>query len=263
MPLDFENARPLYRQVADEIRRKIQSGAYAPGEQLPTERALQAEYDVSRDTVRLAIGVLKAEGLVAARQGRGTFVARRPPVRLRLARHSRTRRQLGAGPFEASARAKGLHGTAEVVRVEQRTADADLAALMEIPEGSGVIWRLRHMYASKGPSLLDGRELVQMQESHFPLDLVAGTAFAEPEKIEGGTYAALDGIGHGPVSCTEEVGARMPTADEAAVLHPAEGVPVLTVTRITREQSGRVVEVLFVVALGDRNTFVYKDLPID
>jgi GntR family transcriptional repressor for pyruvate dehydrogenase complex len=60
---------PAYQQVADQIRSGIESGELVPGQALPTEHALAAEFDVSRSTIREALRVLRAQGLVQGGQG--------------------------------------------------------------------------------------------------------------------------------------------------------------------------------------------------
>jgi DNA-binding GntR family transcriptional regulator len=66
--------QPPYVQVADIIRRRIASGELAPGEQLPPLIALAEQMDVSLSTVRKGVDLLKAEGLIVAVAGYGTFV---------------------------------------------------------------------------------------------------------------------------------------------------------------------------------------------
>jgi GntR family transcriptional regulator len=65
-------------RIARDLRRKIETGEFQPGDQLPAVSQLAAEHHVSSATVAKAIKVLKDEGLVIARQGWGTFVADRP-----------------------------------------------------------------------------------------------------------------------------------------------------------------------------------------
>jgi GntR family transcriptional regulator len=78
---------PLYIQLAGLLRRKIEDGAFAPGQRLPTLEGLEREFRVARVTVRQAVELLQKEGLVWSQQGKGTFVAREVPERrwLRLA----------------------------------------------------------------------------------------------------------------------------------------------------------------------------------
>ena len=65
----------LYRQLDQILRGKILEGIWKPGDQLPTEAELIAQYGVSRITVRGAIKQLVADGLLVRSQGKGTFVA--------------------------------------------------------------------------------------------------------------------------------------------------------------------------------------------
>ena len=65
---------PLYRRIAAELRHAITTGELPPGSQLPTEQELGDRYKVSRNTVRLALGLLTNEGIITSTPGRGTFV---------------------------------------------------------------------------------------------------------------------------------------------------------------------------------------------
>lgn len=70
-PLD---PAPPYRQIAAILRRQIESGQLAPGDVLPSEKRLQQEFGVARETARRAVRVLREEGLTITIPGRGTYV---------------------------------------------------------------------------------------------------------------------------------------------------------------------------------------------
>jgi len=70
---------PLHVQLADGVKARIEDGSWAPGERLPTVRDLAAALGLNYNTVRAVYRDLEREGYVAARQGRGTVVAARPP----------------------------------------------------------------------------------------------------------------------------------------------------------------------------------------
>lgn len=77
--VDHMNPTPLYVQLADILRAMIKSGELEPRTPLPSESYLQQEQGVSRGTVRMAVGILRDEGLVVTIGGRGTFVRARDP----------------------------------------------------------------------------------------------------------------------------------------------------------------------------------------
>ncbi|MDR7520519.1 MAG: FadR/GntR family transcriptional regulator [Armatimonadota bacterium] len=68
----------LKEQAVRQIRRLIQDGALRPGDRLPSERQLSAQFQISRGTVREALQLLEAIGLLEIRQGEGAFVRATP-----------------------------------------------------------------------------------------------------------------------------------------------------------------------------------------
>ena len=72
--LDHESPAPLYQQLADILRKDIAEGRLPAGVAFPSERKLMARYQVTRTTVRSAIGALKQEGMVVSEHGAGSFV---------------------------------------------------------------------------------------------------------------------------------------------------------------------------------------------
>jgi len=77
--IDRESAIPPYRQLYEILKEKISSGEIAPGRRLPSELTLEAEYELSRDTIRKAVGLLRDEGLVETVPGLGIAVKRPGP----------------------------------------------------------------------------------------------------------------------------------------------------------------------------------------
>jgi GntR family transcriptional regulator len=81
-PSDEPDSRPLYTQVRDQLLARISSGEWKPGQLIPTEFAIAAEYGVSQGTARKAISDLAAEQILMRRQGRGTFVVEHTPAQV-------------------------------------------------------------------------------------------------------------------------------------------------------------------------------------
>jgi len=73
----FFNPYPKYLHVRRILLDRIE-GTMRPGDQLPTEHALCAEFSVSRETIRSALAALEQDGIIERTRGRGTFIARLP-----------------------------------------------------------------------------------------------------------------------------------------------------------------------------------------
>ena len=82
--LSTDNPLPLYAQLSELLRQRILRGIFKPGDRLPSAEELAKEFSLARVTVRQAIELLQRDGLVVARQGRGTFVQRNPAAETRL-----------------------------------------------------------------------------------------------------------------------------------------------------------------------------------
>jgi DNA-binding GntR family transcriptional regulator len=69
-----------YRQLANVLRDRIRSAQLPAGSRMPSEKDLQDEFGLARETIRRALAVLRAEGLVDVRHGHGTYVVEAPPT---------------------------------------------------------------------------------------------------------------------------------------------------------------------------------------
>ncbi|MEU6860661.1 GntR family transcriptional regulator [Glycomyces sp. NPDC046736] len=69
--VDRYSKTPLFAQVAERLRERIQAGEWAPGAAMPSERQVAEEYDVARPTARRALAVLEEEGLLLVLPQRG------------------------------------------------------------------------------------------------------------------------------------------------------------------------------------------------
>ena len=85
MSLDPDDTRPAFLQVSSALRADILTGKYAPGDQIPSGPELVKRYGVAKATVAKALDLLRDEGLILTRKGKGSFVRQRTerPVGLR------------------------------------------------------------------------------------------------------------------------------------------------------------------------------------
>jgi DNA-binding GntR family transcriptional regulator len=72
--VDPQSATPVYVQVADIVRLRIESGELQPDRPVPSESQLQQELGIARGTARKAIMLLREQGLVVTVRGRGSYV---------------------------------------------------------------------------------------------------------------------------------------------------------------------------------------------
>jgi GntR family transcriptional regulator len=251
LTIDPTSDRPAYRQLADRMRDAISSGEVGPGEQLPSERVIMDESGSARGTVRQAIALLKAEGLIEIEHGRGAFVRRRPPVR-RVAsdRFARRYREAGRVAFEAGMAGEGRIPEVEVLEVGPQEADDEIASRLKLGRDHKVLVRRRRYLADGQP--------MELATSFVPWKLARGTAIAEADTGPGGIYARLEESGHRLERFVEEVSGRMPSPEEAGALRLSSGVPVIKVVRTAFDTDGQAVEVCDTVMAADRYVLSYE-----
>ena len=73
--LDLQSGVPVYRQIIDQVRGGVASGALAVGDQLPTVRQLAVDLSINPNTVVRAYRELELGGLLETHQGTGTFIS--------------------------------------------------------------------------------------------------------------------------------------------------------------------------------------------
>src|SRR3954467_1072498 len=71
---------PIYRQIADQIRRAVATGQLSPGEQLPSVRVLAEDLVINPNTVARTYADLVRDGILEAQKAKGVFVAHARPV---------------------------------------------------------------------------------------------------------------------------------------------------------------------------------------
>ncbi|HVS41307.1 MAG TPA: GntR family transcriptional regulator [Candidatus Dormibacteraeota bacterium] len=250
-PVDPSDPRPPYRRIADQLRDEIHSERLKPGDRLPSERQLLEQWGTAYATVRQALGLLKAEGLVDSVQGLGYFVRAPVPV---------IHRRGGTGHFVLDARAQGQEAEQRLLEVSApREAPGDVAAQLDLPEGAQVVVR-RYL-------LVLGDHPAQLADSYFPADLFRETRIAQHAHMPGGPHAEMQrALGWEIDHCVEDVTARMPSPQETQALRLSPGTPVIRILRTTYASGPGLeavapVEVTDYVLAADRHILGY-DVPV-
>ena len=78
--INYRDARPIYEQIMDELRKMIISGVFAPDEKLPSVRELAQQYAINPNTIQRAYRELEIEGYIYSVAGKGSFVGMRHEV---------------------------------------------------------------------------------------------------------------------------------------------------------------------------------------
>lgn len=204
MAPEIQQVVPKYLQVADHIRDQILRGELRPGDEIPSERRIVEEWRISRPTATRALAALRAEGLVEARQGAGTFVRERPT----LARRARDRYARGRATGEiytAGERSK-------ITAAGLAAAPDDVAVALGIPAGATVIRRRRIVHEPAGPA--------EVSSSWFRQELAdRAPRLLKRARIREGTIAYVErATGRRARVGRDRISARMATTDEAAEL---------------------------------------------
>jgi GntR family transcriptional regulator len=244
-----------YHRIVDDLRSAILSGRLAPGDRLSSEWELAQQYQTSRPTVRRAVAVLKAEGLVITEQGRGAFVRPAPHVRLVVTgANYRRHRSAGLPGFNAQVGEQGQRPAQRLLEVGTIGAPPEVAMRLDVEANAPVVLRRRLFLVADQP--------VSLCDSYYPADMAEGTVIAEPRLIRGGALAVIEDPA-GPIRRTaarsvDELTSRMPTRAEIDQLRLSPGVPVVRVLRTIYDTQGAPLEVQDSVAAADRHEFRYE-----
>ena len=249
--LDPRSDRPLALQLADVLRAEIQEGVRRPGSQLPTEAEFQLEYAVSRTTIRSALSVLAAEGLVVTRKGFGSYVRDRPPLRRISSTHRHAAHRASGKPeFDTEAIAQGQVPSRRMLMIGRGPVPADVAVWLGCAAGDQAVFRQRLQLLDDVPAVIS--------TSYYPLWVAEGTALESPEAIQEGPDNLIEGLGHQFARGVELLRARMPTPDEVRLLELEPGVPVVRMLHIDYDPDGRTLQVADDLYAGDRHEFAFE-----
>jgi GntR family transcriptional regulator len=243
--------RPLFLQLADELREEIRDGKRPPGSQLPTEAEFHELYGVSRTTTKAALRQLVGEGLVITRKGYGSYVRERPPVRRVVSnRRHAVHRASGKPIFDTEVEAQGQRPSRRMLEVGETTAPEDVAEWLGVEPGTPVIVRRRLQLINDRPAVLSS--------SYFPLWLAKGSRLETPGALSEGPDGAIEGMGHRFARGIEVFRARMPSPEESRVLQLGPGVPVVRMLHIDYDHQDRPLQVADDLYAADRHEFALE-----
>lgn len=228
---------PLYNQLKELLRAQILDGSYPPETRMPSESELGDKFQVSRITVRQALGDLQKEGLIFKIHGKGTFVAK-PKA------------------FQNVSRLQGLaeslvHLGYEVINqlhsVKLITADKRIAERLQLSDSDKVteIKRVR----------LINREPVSLEISYLPQEI--GEKLQKADLITRDIFLILENdlqlnLGHADLA----IDAVLADSELTNALGVEEGSPIMRIERLTHTADERPIDFEFLYYRGD--AFQYR-----
>src|SRR3954470_17835752 len=222
-PLARGQGVALWRQIVGALEKQIGGGRLPPGARLPTEGELAARFVVNRHTVRRAMEELQARGLVRIEQGRGSFVAEDV---LDYPLGPRTR-------FSETIRRQNREPQGRILRLEEIDADGVVAEALKLRRGRPVVLAERL-------GLADGRPVV-IGAHYFSAARFPGIARLLAQNASITHALATLGVADYRRQTTR-ITARMPTAEEAALLEQSRTRPVLATEAVNVDPAGEPVE---------------------
>ncbi len=228
---------PLYNQLKELLRTQILDGSYPPETRMPSESELGDKFQVSRITVRQALGDLQKEGLIFKIHGKGTFVAK-PKA------------------FQNVSRLQGLaeslvHLGYEVINqlhsVKLITADKRIAERLQLSDSAKVteIKRVR----------LINREPVSLEISYLPQEI--GEKLQKADLITRDIFLILENdlqlnLGHADLA----IDAVLADSELTNALGVEEGSPIMRIERLTHTDDEKPIDFEFLYYRGD--AFQYR-----
>jgi GntR family transcriptional regulator len=225
-----------YVQIEEELAERIRTGMLRPGDRIPPERELAEQMQVSRMTVRQALGRLADRGLLVRERGRGTFVSE-PKLIQSLSRLN--------GFYDQMVR-QGILPSSRLLSGEQVLASAAVAQVLDlrIAEPLYKVVRLR----------LGGGVPLALETSFFPARLVPGLLDYDLERHS--IYRLMERYDARPVRATQSLEPVPARDQEADALEVLPGSPLMLVERIAWDTQDRPVEYAKDIYRGDRSRFV-------
>jgi len=227
-----------YRQIADEIRKKIADGEFYLGRQLPLEKELCVQYGVSRITIKRSIDELVKLGVVVKRRGSGTFVKSVDDEEFKNFRRGRQ----FSGFTEIN---HGREIYTEVLQFSIVHPDGEIAEKLQIPPDDFVYDIIRTRY-------VDGRPIV-IEYTKMPIQLLPGI---KKDILEKSIYAYIqDELKLKIQSAHRAICAVMPNEIEKKELAIQEVLPLLEIKQTAFLDDGRAFEYSISHHRADEITF--------
>jgi GntR family transcriptional regulator len=224
--MDKKSPIPVYYQLAAEIRRKIDEGIWPPGHCIDSERILAEEYNLSRMTVRQAIGELVQAGILTREKGKGTFVCE-PKIK-----------QRDIMSFTEMMNEMGADFKTEVIAFERIEADEDKFTILNTDE----LYKIHRLRIVK--DIIIAEEII-----YIPCNYISDITAIQ---LKGSFYSLLDANGLSLDNSEASVHAILVNDYYKGLFRLTDDVPLLKVYSKNYDAEGKLLFVEQAVYRSDK-----------
>ncbi|CDQ21060.1 transcriptional regulator, GntR family [Halobacillus karajensis] len=227
---------PLYYQIEEYLKRKIEEREFGVGELIPSERELSERFQVSRMTVRQAVTNLVNAGVLYREKGKGTFVAERKieqPLK-------------GLTSFTEDMRQRGMSSSSKLIAFEAMVAPGEIREKLKLKDEEEIYCVRRIRMADRKP--------MAIETTFMPVKLLPGLT----EKIaKGSIYHYVEQeLGMAISHARQMIEARAADEEQAHLLDILPQSPVLHIERSSLLSKGIPFEVVRSTYRADRYSFI-------
>jgi len=231
---------PAYYRLAEEIRNKIESGEWKPGDMLPSTARLAKEYGISHMTVRQGISLLANEGYIESIQGKGSFVTSPPMDTL----------------FLKCSEENVLGNKMERIKLLELNvvpADEKISRKLAVKKGAKILKMKRVLSKAEGPVAIDFRFVPYLKGLPLLEKDIAYAAFPDLVARHTELFSVRNKL---------EVSASNLSKEEAELLGAASGLPALCIEQIIYTPKKKPIGWSKMICRGDRFTLTAVSQPL-
>ena len=239
--IDPSDVIPKYYQLANILRQQIENEDFQPHDPIPSERQLEAHYNLSRPTIRQAIDLLSRQGYLYRVHGKGTFVS---PPKLQKG-------ILELTSFSEDMRSRGLTPGHKILEFGYVKPNLETKRHLGITNDEKKVLRIKRLRFGND-------EPIGLQDSFLSLDDELDITREEIEN-RGSIYAILqEKFGIYPTEADETLEVTLATREEANLLKIPEGSPLLLNERTLWSQDRKAIEFVRILYRGDRYKYFVR-----
>ncbi|TGB03765.1 phosphonate metabolism transcriptional regulator PhnF [Halobacillus salinus] len=234
--LDKRSPMPMYYQIQEDLKQRMDSGEFVPGTMIPSERELSEHYDVSRMTVRQAMTNMVNDGYLYREKGKGTFIAEQKieqPLQ-------------GMTSFTEDMKQRGMEASSRLISFETIPATVEIAKKLNLDESEDVFRVQRIRSADQKP--------MAVETTFLPVTLLPELT---EEIVQGSLYQYVeDKLGLSIEKATQMIEATVADDHQATLLEVPRNSAVLMIERNSILTDGTPFEVVKSAYRADRYKFI-------